>query len=86
MWARLKFVRDRVHNLHKNRESLILMDKGTKETAETYKHVTNIVPNSTKVMKQSVRNQLLKKVGGHQDLVLFNDNGRLEQERREMKN
>jgi hypothetical protein len=54
MWVRLKFLRDRVHNLHIQREKIIQMDKSTNNVAETYKHVVRILPNSNKAAKSSV--------------------------------
>lgn len=47
------------------------MDLGTKDVAEIYNHVQKVLPNSNKAAKQAVRRQMLEKVAGNSEFVLF---------------
>lgn len=46
MWAKLKFMRERVMLHHETREELLQQCSGTKDLGEQMKHVNKIMPNS----------------------------------------
>ena len=74
LWPRLNYLRDRLLEIHETRSEIVKMDKISETLPETFKHMAEMYPNSTKNLQKKIRIKTLEQSGGNTALLLFSDN------------
>ena len=74
LWPRMNYIRDRLLEIHETRHEIVKMDRMSETLPQTYKHMAEMYPNSTKTLQKKMRIQTLNNSGGNTALLLLSDN------------
>ena len=70
----MNYIRDRLLEIHETRHEIVKMDRMSETLPQTYKHMAEMYPNSTKTLQKKMRIQTLNNSGGNTALLLLSDN------------